>query len=269
MLLKLVKHDFRYSARIFFALGAIAIALAIILSIADSIHMSRNFQNINEVSGIGFQLMPRSNVLFSTMFMAPVFVAAIIHIGQFYRKSMFGKVGHLAMTMPVKRSALLTSKLTVSFVWYLYCMGVVIAMLGVVHLFSPQLNNPGGPVRFLFAEPLTLGLNIALMALFGISLLFFAITLSHSIFKGKRVSSIISGIIGLSLGGIYLYIYNALTMRATPIIETTHTDAAGNIIGHTSRQVAQTGIEYGRIVIGQTHWGTSFYADIFIDIFSE
>jgi len=261
MLFKLIKHDFRYSARLFLALGAIAIAIAAIVAATDVMqaHQVVATQNLRRIitSTLGLWVVP------------PVAIAAIIHIGQFYRKGMFGRVGHLVMTMPVSRGALLISKLIVAFVWFLFALLVGLAMIAVIYFVSPQLySGEFGPGFIQNIGMLPLVLEIICMGLFAISLLFFCITLSHTAFANMRISHLISSAIWLLWAVLYLWAYNMLSLRFMPIVEEIRRTADGTLISQSSRAIPLTGLQYGRIVIGEeTVMGfMPFTTEVFIDI---
>ena len=247
MLFKLMKHDFRYSAKLFFALGAIAIALAFIVGsgtmISDSLHL----------------------MLLSNFVLFPIAVAAIIHIAQFYRKSMFGAVGHLSLTTPVSRSSLLVSKIAVSIVWFLYTVLIGIAGSTIVTLLSNLRRTMG--VRWIFRSLLdpsmiVMGINIIALALAAICLLFFCITLSHSVFKGARLSGIITGVIGVIYAAIYGWVANMLSSRFIITEDRVFTNWNGSTWTGQGWQTPLTGFRYGRMVIGETFSGIEIYLDI-------
>jgi len=281
MLLKLMKHDFIYSAKLFFALGAIAIAMAIILgagAIAEhAAHqqqiVAQGYQpNISPLpTGIGFNVA----FMMSSIFLIPVAMAAIIHIAQFYRKSMFGRVGHLTMTMPIGRGTLLASKIAVSFVWFIYTVGIAIVMAIIFSLMSPYRPwNLGQLLRLTFnlADIATLGVNTATIAFAAIALLFFCVTLSHSVFKGKRVNGFLAGLFGLFVAWPYAAAANAMVGRFIPRTERIFTDSDGVTHTFVSMSEPLTGLRYGRIVIGQMAWGwtdgvPTDFRDVYIDVF--
>ncbi|MCL2375954.1 MAG: hypothetical protein FWC76_01025 [Defluviitaleaceae bacterium] len=262
MLFKLMKYDFVYSARLFFALGTIAIALAFILGGVDGLYQGYRIMFAGQEQSIIFT--PNSTFMqMLSIVLIPVGVAAIIHIAQFYHKSMFGKAGHLAMTMPVSRGTVLLSKITVSFAWVLYVIAVAMAMVAVTHIISPYLSLT---LFFTFIDIGTIAfiVHTAIVALAAIPLLFFCITLSNSVFIGVRLNGIIAGFIGFLYAGIYAYLADRLTMRFTPAIDAMIMNPGTIWEQHTIVRVPLMGLQYGRIVIGQRPWGGH---DVYIDIF--
>jgi len=280
MLLKLMKHDFIYSAKLFFALGAIAIALAIILGAgAIAEHAAHQQQivaqghqpNISPLpTGIGFNIA----FMMSNILLIPVAMAAIIHIAQFYRKSMFGRVGHLTMTMPVSHGILLASKIIISFTWFIYTIGVAAIMAIIFSVMSPYRPwGLGQSIRGIFnADMMALGTNVAIIAFAAIALLFFCVTLSHSVFKGRRVNGFLAGLFGLLVAWPYAAAANAISGRFIPSTERIFTDSDGITHTFVSMNEPLTGLMYGRIVIGQMAWGwtdgvPTDFRDVYIDIF--
>jgi len=258
-----MKHDFIYSARLFFALGAIAVALAFILGGFDALYQGQRIMLMGEEQSIIFSpLSSFMQLIF--MLLIPVSVAAIIHIAQFYQKSMFGRAGHLSMTMPVSRGALLVSKLAVSYAWLLYAIAIGLIMVAITHIVSPYLDIANFFV-FIDIGTIAFAINSAIFAFGAIALLFFCITLSHSIFAGKRLHGIFAGIIGLLCGGFFMHLANRLTSRFTPVTTELIARPDGTIWGeNTIIHVPLTGLQYGRIVLGQRPWGGH---DVYIDIF--
>ena len=262
MLFKLMRHDFGYSAKMFFGLGAIGIALAFILGGFDSLYQDERRMFGGMEQSIIFS--PNSAFMqLAMLVLVPVAVAAAIHIGQFFRQSMFGKAGHLSMTMPVSRRILLMSKLVVSFVWVLYAIGVALVMVAITHIVSPYLHI-GYFFTFIDVGTIAFAIHASILAFAAISLLFFCITLMHSVIAGKRISIVIAGIIGLASTGLYAIAANILGRRFTPTTQWPVTLNDGTIITHVSYHAPLTGLQYGRIPLGHRPWGGF---EVYIDIF--
>ncbi|MCL2574768.1 MAG: hypothetical protein FWE34_09490 [Defluviitaleaceae bacterium] len=269
MLFKLIKHDFMYSAKLFFALGAIAIVIAIIFGAAEYVQVSAYLDQLAD----GYAPLARNSLpmwhfgimnMLQSILIIPIGVAAIIHIAQFYRKGMFGRVGHMAMTLPVGRGALLASKLAVAFTWFIYVIGIALIMMAMIYLWSPFIGNH--EVFGLFrADNIKLGIEFGTIGFGAIAVLFFCITLAHSVFFGRRVNGVLTGFIGFVYVGIYTWIADMLTRRAQPnalINEGINPD--GTTWAHWEWQPPLTGLEYGRIVIGETQWGREVFVDIWL-----
>ncbi|MCL2375956.1 MAG: hypothetical protein FWC76_01035 [Defluviitaleaceae bacterium] len=272
MLLKLMKNDFMYSTKLFFQLGAIAIAIASLIVIQASVNYQRIMMQHYQPAGmfdIAFLL---------TLLLIPVGMAAIILIGQFYRKSMFGRVGHFTMTTPISRNALLTSKIAVSFVWFIYTIAVAfitVTILEHVLPFRPFDLSQGIHGMFI-TQTIVMGVYFVPVGFAVIALLFFCITLSHSIFAGKRVNGFLAGFTGLLYGGLYAWLASILLGRSRADIEIVIPSADGRFtLGrYTNVDAPLTGLQYGRIVIREASWElqnnmlVNFQPnEVFIDIF--
>jgi len=267
MLFKLIKHDFKYSAKLFLILGAIAIALSIILGFYDALYQGHRIAFMGQEQSLIFGPIWSMGMLFNFA-LIPSFVAAIIHIGQFYRKSMFGKVGHLLMTIPISRIALLLSKIAVSFVWFLYSILIAIAMVYIIHTISPFLTTDE-LIGLLSADFLVFILYTTTIALAAIALLFFCITLSHSVFVGVRLNGLLSGLIGFLYAGLYIYIIGRLQSRFRADMELVM-EYDGIIWDRVVGNMPLTGLRYGRIVIGRQPFGLpgpELYSEVYIDIY--
>jgi len=268
MLSKLIKYDFIYSSKLFFAFGAIAMAIAFILGGVDSIYQGQRsmyWGHRMELLGQQQSIIFAPNTFFMqilALLIFPIGAVAAIHIAQFYRKNMFGHAGYLAMTMPVNRGTILTSKLIVSFAWTLYSIAVMLAMVAITHVVSPYLAVSD---FFIFIDIGTLvsGLNITFVALAAICLLFFCITLSHSVICGRRVKAVLSGIFGFLYSWLYASLADLLAGRFSQGgIGIYHQPGRGSTT-HIIVRPPLTGLQYGRIVVGQRPWGGP---DVFIDI---
>ena len=258
MLLKLMKHDFRYSAKTFFALGAITIILSGIFIFAE--YMFRR-------QSVIYAHMPERYSLsdiaanFSALLLTAIAIAIIIHIAYFYRKSMFGRTGHLTLTLPVNRGTLLASKLAVSFVWMSALAALAtLAMTAVSFILWPRLS-----LGSIFAEILIEWTYITVVAFAAIALLFFCITLSHSVLAGVRLRGIITGTIGLLFTGLYTIGAYALATRFFVEFQRVFAEPVN---------LPLVGLQYGRIVVyshlvvDRGMWYRHVYIDIFLLAFT-
>ena len=258
MMLKLMKHDFRYSAKTFFALGAVIMTISAIFTFATYTYY---FQRI-----LYAHLPERYHLSsliadFSVWMLAVVAIITIFHITYFYRKSMFGRTGHLTLTMPISRGTLLASKLAVSFIWFsVYAILVTLGMTAVLFILWPALSF--GPF---FVEALIVWTHAAFIAFAAIALVFFCITLFHSVLTNMRLRGIISGAIGLVSAGLYIVAAGALYARF--MVE--HQRVFAEPIN-----LPLVGLQYGRIVIHSRTivdrgvWEHYVFIDIFLVAFT-
>ena len=122
MLAKLMKYEFRSTARTFLPIYGALLATAIVtrfLMWGDSQAILPNSFAYNLVSML-------VAFLFVALLVA-VFAMVLIITLQRYYKNLLGEEGYLSMTLPVKPWQHITSKLVVSCVWFL--VSGVVAML--------------------------------------------------------------------------------------------------------------------------------------------
>ncbi len=123
MLGKLMKYEFKSTARTFLPIYGALLATAFVTRLmmwgdAGTISMNGNFA-YNLISGIVV-------FLFIALLVATFALSLIVTLQRYY-KNLLGEEGYLSMTLPVKPWQHITSKLVVSSVWYI-ASGVV-AML--------------------------------------------------------------------------------------------------------------------------------------------
>ena len=267
MLIKMMKHDFRYSAKTFFVLATIAVIILAIFAAT---------QNMNQFQQMMYVFRPQMFYLywlatqFSNAFVTIVTIIVIAQIAFFYRKSMFGHFGHLAMTMPVSRGTLLASKLAVSFVWFfLYAALATLAINVMIAIMWPimfPLLIHWNFFHIFRIETLAALAHTSAIAFATIALLFFCITLAHSALAGVRLRGIISGAIGFLYAWLYVITVEVLASRFfSDGTEFFHGFPYGLRIVDNPPLV---GLQYGRIVIGQSIVGHPVYIDIFFVAFT-
>ena len=268
MLLKLMKHDFKYSAKTLFALSAIVVILSAIFVFTSYMVIFHSFVYAQQPESYYFSKFAH---YFTLLLLVVVAVVTIIHIAYFYRKSMFGRFGYLALTMPVSRGSLLASKLAVSFIWFsIYAVLITLTMVVTSYIVWPDYNFSFLALRGLgfgsvFAESLITWANHAAYAFVAIALVFFCITLSHTVLANVHLRGIISGAIGLLSAGLYIIGTIALANRSMVELQRVFAEP---------RNLPLVGLQYGRIVIDSTliidrgMWYYYIYIDIFFLAFT-
>lgn len=123
MLGKLMKYEFKSTARTFLPIYGALLATAFVTRLmmwgdAGTISMNGNFA-YNLISGLVV-------FLFIALLVATFALSLIVTLQRYY-KNLLGEEGYLSMTLPVKPWQHITSKLVVSSVWYI-ASGIV-AML--------------------------------------------------------------------------------------------------------------------------------------------
>ncbi len=121
MLSKLIKHEFKATARLLLPLYL----LLAVMTIIDRIVLSLEFKGtLNVITGL-------VTLAYVLSVIAIVVVSSVFVITRFY-KNLMSDEGYLMFTLPVKSHQLINSKLLVSTVWSLASMvGVMLSLLGV------------------------------------------------------------------------------------------------------------------------------------------
>lgn len=127
MLWKLMKYEFRATARLFLPLYLAVIMLGLLASF--SLGMTTNQSEFLKVLGV------LCIILFGIMLYAMVLLSVILMLVRFYRNLMTDE-GYLMFTLPVSVSQLIFSKLIVSLVWF-----VGSALVAVLAIY-PMTVNP-------------------------------------------------------------------------------------------------------------------------------
>ena len=243
MFIKILKHDLSFSKNIFFAMGGMMIALSAIISFTLPV-----FTGESAVNSLLMHLaLPLGTIIVS--------IASVTQIFQFFNRNFFGESGYLMLTLPVKREKLLISKIIVSLIWFnfmLLAMGISSLILFRDQWRFEQLINQ------INAEFVTIMTMVNFLALFFIVLLFFCITLAHSVLGGKKIHGIVSGIIGVGWAWLFIWLSNVFVRRwhGERPMSFNMGDEVISFVGHGPL----IGIRYGRIPIGENDFA---HVDIF------
>lgn len=127
MLGKLIKHELRHSARYTMSIYIAVIAISVIVGL--SLLSSSSFLGVMSCFA-----------LYAAGFVA-VIVTLVSVIKNFY-DTLFGRQGYLTLTLPVKSSTLLISKVIVSFIWIVASF-VLMALTLVVIFFYAKERSAG------------------------------------------------------------------------------------------------------------------------------
>ena len=119
MLGKLIKHEFKATARIMLPLIIILLVLAIVanFSFRQVDNNDPNSSTVNTLSAIGI-------VLFAVAIMA-VFIMSIVLMIQRFRSNLLQDEGYIMFTLPVSNHSLIWSKIIVSSVWFLATLAAI------------------------------------------------------------------------------------------------------------------------------------------------
>lgn len=127
MLGKLMKHEFRATARRMLPLFLVVVLLSCFLRISTAVidHSTRSLPTILHM------LNALLWVLFVLLLIGCVVFAVVVMVNRFY-KNLLTDEGYLMFTLPVSIHKLLWSKLLVSSVWFLAAFAVDALALGIV-----------------------------------------------------------------------------------------------------------------------------------------
>lgn len=133
MLRKLIKHEFRATARIMWPIFGGMLALTILMRFGAMLILERNDNFF--LNGI--------SILTVMLFFAGLFALAfapLVVSGSRFKSSVLGNEGYLTMTLPVSTNQMLVSKLITNAVWYAATAIVFALILAVL---SAEFVNMG------------------------------------------------------------------------------------------------------------------------------
>ena len=116
MFLKLMKQDFRATARIMLPVYAAAIVLAVFTRVLDLLPQNNSFMSV---------LAALVGLLFSLAMSATVAMSFVLMIWRFHKNYMTDE-GYLMFTLPVSTAELIFSKLLVAIAWFA-CSALVVS----------------------------------------------------------------------------------------------------------------------------------------------
>lgn len=208
MLGKLMKYEFRATARVFVPLYLVVVMLGLVASF--SLGMTTNQSAFLQVLGVVFIM------LFVVSLYALVLLSVILMLVRFYRNLMTDE-GYLMFTLPVRTSQLIFSKLLVSLVWFvgaavvavlaLYPMTVHPIITGefngtsvlktVIENFGALLPRDADTRALLIVE----GVSLTILAVVAFCLMSYAaISVGQSFRKNKVLLSI-----------VFFFVFNAVS----------------------------------------------------------
>ena len=243
MFIKLLKYDFMFSKNAFLGMAAVFLSLAVFIRIFGG---NTFFHSVLEAGQILSGLL--------------IAVVSILQIFHMYNKNMFGNSGYLLLTIPVKRGELLTSKLIISMMWYLFML-----LIAFIALLIPRTGNHLLTINdfldaFFWANFTVQTIELFMLGFFFISLLFFSVSLANSAFGKIRVHSVFSGFVAVVYAAAYFWIRDIMSLRASDQ-DVVSWQSGGQ---HFTRYIhtPHIGLQYGRIPMlddPQFNW-------LFIDI---
>ena len=200
MLGKLLKHEFRATARVFLPFYGAMVAVAIVTRILDA------FRENSYARGSVYGGVPQGIGLSITIMMiCAVCIVALILTIQRFNKNLLGDEGYLMFTLPVGTDSLVFSKLTASVAWTLASIILAIAALAIAipgfaggfnRFFSEVLN-----AMFRTSTATTLG-SIILLITCLLSMAWFSL----SIYAANSLAMISNNRRGLAGFGFWILI---------------------------------------------------------------
>ena len=147
MLGKLLKQDFRATARIMLPLYAAVPVLGLFTNLITRLCENQNGFLIRAIGAL-------VSFVFSLSLIAAVVTTVVLMILRFYRNLMTDE-GYLMFTLPVSTTELIFSKLIVSVVWFLGALAVDALGLLVTGRFGSYQNAVRFQVTYTFGMPMT------------------------------------------------------------------------------------------------------------------
>lgn len=147
MLGKLLKQDFRATARIILPVYAAVPVLGLFTGLITRLCESQNGFLIRAIGAL-------VSFVFSLSLIAAVVTTVVLMILRFYRNLMTDE-GYLMFTLPVSTTELIFSKLIVSVVWFLGALAVDALGLLVTGRFGSYQNAVRFQVTYTFGMPMT------------------------------------------------------------------------------------------------------------------
>jgi len=244
MFTKLLKHDFRFSWKLFFSMFAGLVLLAIIARIIEIIPDEPLMVEIFRViiitaGGIG------------------VLVTSYVQILLFFYRNFFSQEGYLMLTLPVSRGKQLASKIIVSLAWFNFMMLTIPIMLFIL---APPTGNTWEAVWGVLTNSSfhVFILEVNFIALVLISFLFLTVTLANSVVFGAKIHSAIAGVISGILHIGFFWVQNLLSNRFRENYVFHHPDGWTQMRSN----VPQIGWEYGRLATDNMWETYRTYVDI-------
>ncbi len=193
MLGKLLKQDFRATARIMLPLYAAVPVLGLFTNLVTHLCENQTGFLINAISAL-------VSLVFTLALIAAGVATVVLMVLRFYRNLMTDE-GYLMFTLPVSTTELIFSKLIVSVVWFLGTLGVNV--LGL--LLSGRFRGSSDAIRFqftyTFGAPMTqaqagwfIAGVVVLVILCGIALClmtYAAMAIGQSFKKNKGLMSVV------------------------------------------------------------------------------
>ncbi|MEG0691641.1 MAG: hypothetical protein RR444_00995 [Oscillospiraceae bacterium] len=163
MLGKLLRYEFKSTARLFLPFYGAIILLSLLNRVLFVVLNSTDFLNIPRVITMATYVF----IIIATFIMTYV-----VMIQRFY-KSLLSEEGYLSMTLPVKTSSHLLSKGIVAFVWILSTLAITLLSIFLIlpdYNFLSQIPAVWQEATQIFQSELGISLNLFIVIMIGIAL---------------------------------------------------------------------------------------------------
>ena len=196
MLKKLIKHEFRATAKIFMWLY---IAFAIIAAV-NALFVPFGTSEINMVTNVSS--MHALLVSFYILSIAAISIGTVVIVILRFYRNLLGDEGYLMMTLPVSREQNILSKLIVAVVWNICTISLIIASIFLFIGASGAFKELGEAIRSMIEMGLPVGQWIALIiismivsVIAGILMLYAAMAIGPNLLKNRLGGSVLAFII--------------------------------------------------------------------------
>ena len=129
MLRKLIKHEFKATARL------IPLLFLIVLTMSVAVHFALKLYDINDLPVVLELLLALFMLLFGAA-LGAVFIVCIVVMVIRFKRNLLGDEGYLTMTLPVSLSSLIWAKIIVSVIWL-----ILAAIVDFIAVFIAYLTN--------------------------------------------------------------------------------------------------------------------------------
>ena len=198
MLKKLIKHEFRATAKIFMWLY---IAFAIIAAV-NALFVPFDSSGMDASSVVSPTPIQAMLVVFYVLAIAAISIGTLVVIILRFYRNLLGDEGYLMMTLPVSREQNVFSKLIVAVVWNICTISLIIASIFLFIGASGAFNELGEAIRSMTAMGFPVGQWIATIiitmivsVIAGILVLYAAMAIGPNLLKNRLGGSILAFII--------------------------------------------------------------------------
>ena len=196
MLRKLIKHEFRATARL------LPLLFLIVLTMSVAVRFALELLNKAELPFVLQLLLMLFMGLFATALVA-VFVVCIVVMVSRFKRNLLGDEGYLTMTLPVKLSSIIWAKIIVSVIWIVlsaivdliavfiayFTNSSIVASLGNLWDYLMRLSGGNAAV---FIEGAVELIVVGLISVVAICLNFYAaLSIGHGFARGKMGFSVL------------------------------------------------------------------------------